>query len=179
MQLNKFLSELRLYICNEWITNLPSHTFRLWYYRKIMKFEIHEDVSIFMHCNFDAALGLTIGKGSVINARCKLDSRGEIKIGQKVSISQEVAILTADHDIDAQNFNGRTRKVIIEDFVWIGTRAIILPGVIIGKGAIVAAGAIVNKSVEPFTVVGGVPARFLKHRRQDIDYPTDYRRLFQ
>jgi len=144
-----------------------------------MKFDLREGVSIFMHCSFDAARGLTIGKDSVINTRCKLDTRGEIKIGQKVSISQEVAIITADHDVEAQDFNGRTRNVIIEDFAWIGTRAMILPGVIIGKGAIVAAGALVNKNVQPFTVVGGVPARFLKNRRMDIDYPTDYRRLFQ
>jgi acetyltransferase-like isoleucine patch superfamily enzyme len=144
-----------------------------------MKFDFSENSSIFMHCTFDAAKGLTIGKASVINAKCRLDTRGEIIIGNNVSISQEVLILTADHDVETPDFAGRSRKVVIEDFVWIGTRVMILPGVVIGKGAIIAAGAIVTRNVEPFTVVGGVPARILKGRRQDIDYPTKYRRLFQ
>jgi acetyltransferase-like isoleucine patch superfamily enzyme len=179
MRIRNILSELRLYICNEWITTIPSHTFRLWFYRKLMKFQIADEVSIFMHCSFDAAKGLTIGRGSVINAGCRLDSRGEIRIGNKVSISQQVIILTADHDVDARDFAGRNRKVVIEDLVWIGTRAILLPGVTIGKGAIIAAGAVVNKNVQPFTVVGGVPAKLLRDRRRDIEYPTKYRRLFQ
>jgi acetyltransferase-like isoleucine patch superfamily enzyme len=179
MGINKILSELRLYICNEWIATIPSHTFRLWYYRNIMKFQIAREISIFMHCTFDAAKGLTIGNGSVINAGCRLDSRGDIIIGSKVSISQQVIILTADHDVEAHDFAGRSRKVVIDDFVWIGTRAMILPGVTIGRGAIIAAGAVVNKNVQPFTIVGGVPAKLLKERRQDIEYPTKYRRLFQ
>jgi len=179
MRLNKFLSEFRLYICNEWITSFPSHTFRLWFYKKIMKFNLDENVSLFMHCSFDAAKGLTIGRDSVINKGCRLDTRGEIKIGQKVSISQEVVILTADHDADTQDFVGRTRKVVIEDFVWIGTRAMILPGVTIGKGAIIAAGTLVTKNVDSFAIVAGVPAKFIKNRRGDISYETLYRRLFQ
>ena len=132
-----------------------------------------------MHCTFDAARGLSIGKDSVINARCRLDTRGGIHIGNAVSISQEVIILTADHDADSTDFAGRNRKVVIEDYVWIGTRAMILPGVNIGRGAIVAAGAVVSKDVEPFTVVAGVPAQCIKKRRQDINYRINYHRLFQ
>ena len=132
-----------------------------------------------MHCSFDAAQGLTIGRDSVINKGCRLDTRGEIRIGEKVSISDEVVILTADHDVDSKNFVGRARKVVIEDFVWIGTRAMILPGVTIGKGAIIAAGTLVTKNVDSFAIVAGVPAKFIKNRRGDISYETLYRRLFQ
>src|SRR5450432_4231357 len=142
MQINKFFSEFRLYICNYWITIIPSHTFRLWFYRKIMKFDLNQNVTLFMNCSFDAAKGLTIGRNSVINRGCRLDTRGEIIIGQNVSISQQVVILTADHDADSQEFIGRKRKVVIEDLVWIGTNAMILPGVNIGMGAVVAAGAL-------------------------------------
>jgi acetyltransferase-like isoleucine patch superfamily enzyme len=179
MRPKKFLSELRLYICNEWIASFPSHTIRLWFYKKIMKFKINENVSLFMHCSFDAANGLTIGKDSVINKGCRLDTRGEIRIGQKVSISEQVIILTADHDVETKDFAGRSRKVIIEDYAWIGTSAMILPGVNIGRGAVIAAGSIVTKNVESFSVVGGVPARFIKKRRVDVSYDTLYRRLFQ
>lgn len=57
-----------------------------------------------------------------------------------------------------------TGKVVLEDDVWIGYRAIILPGVTIHKGAVVGAGAVVTKDVEPFAVVGGVPAKVIKYR---------------
>src|SRR5260221_345194 len=55
-------------------------------------------------------------------------------------------------------------KIVIEDDVWIGINAIILPKVTIGRGAIIAAGAVVTKDVEPYAVVGGVPARLIKYR---------------
>lgn len=54
--------------------------------------------------------------------------------------------------------------VIIEDDVWIGTRAIVLHGVTIGRGAVVAAGSVVTKSVPPYAIVGGVPARLIRFR---------------
>jgi acetyltransferase-like isoleucine patch superfamily enzyme len=174
-----FLSELRLYFCNEWVGKIPSHRIRLWFYRRVMKFDSKQQSCILMHCTFDAAKGLTVGKDSVINSRCRLDTRGGITIGNKVSISQEVIILTADHDVESTDFAGRNRQVVIEDFVWIGTRAIILPGVVVGRGAVVAAGAVVSKNVEPFTVVAGVPAQFIKKRRRDINYIVNYHRLFQ
>jgi maltose O-acetyltransferase len=56
------------------------------------------------------------------------------------------------------------KKVIIEDDVWIGRNAIIMPGIRIGKGSIIGAGSVVTKDVEPFSVVGGVPAKLIKKR---------------
>ncbi len=179
MKARGFFSELRLYFCNEWLNKIPSHTIRLWFYRRLMKFELNQQTYILMHCSFDAAKGLSIGRDSVINPRCKLDTRGGISIGNKVSISQEVIILTADHDVTSTDFAGRNRRVVIEDYVWIGTRAIILPGVVIGRGAVIAAGAVVTKDVEPFAIVAGVPAQFIRKRRQDINYIVNYHRLFQ
>lgn len=177
--LKSFFSELRLYICNEWIATFPSHVVRNFFYRKIMKFDIAEGSSIHMKCSFDCAANLTIGKDTVINPRCRLDNRGKIIIGQNVSISQEVIILTADHDVDTVDFAGRNLAVHIEDYVWIGTRALVLPGVRIGKGALIAAGALVTKDVMPYAVVAGVPARTIKTRRKDLNYDTKYTRLFQ
>jgi maltose O-acetyltransferase len=115
----------------------------------------------------------------VINANCRLDTRGAINIGNSVSISNEVMILTADHDMDDRSFIGRNRPVVIEDYAWIGSRAILLPGVTIGKGAVVAAGSVVAKDVSPYMVVGGVPAKVIRQRSQDLDYRHDYFRKFQ
>lgn len=179
MKIKEFVSELRLYLCNEWIAKFPSHTVRDFYYKKVMKFNIGRECSIHMSTSFDCAQNFSIGTNSVINPRCRMDNRGGISIGENVSISQEVIILTADHDVDAADFAGRNKSVRIEDYVWIGTRVTILPGVTLGKGALVAAGAVVTKDVIPYGIVAGVPAKVIKMRRTDLNYRTDYRRLFQ
>lgn len=173
------VSELRLYFVNEWVSNIPSHTFRNWVYRRIMGFNLSKRCAILMHCTFDCAKGLTVGEGSTINSKCRLDNRGGIQIGEKVSISQEVIVLTADHDLNSPDFEGRSREVVIEDYVWIGTRAIILPGCTLGKGAVIAAGAVVTKDVPPYAVVAGTPARVVKMRNKEMNYDPLYKRLFQ
>jgi acetyltransferase-like isoleucine patch superfamily enzyme len=177
--MKRVLSELRLYLCNHIIAHIPSHSIRLWFYRKIMKFQIGSGTSILMNCKFDAAGGLIIGDHSVINANCRLDTRGGLEISDNVSISENVHILSADHDMNSINFGGRKKKVKIRAFVWIGTRATILPGVDIGEGSVVAACALVSKSIDPFNVVAGIPAKVIKKRQRGINYTLNYRRLFQ
>jgi len=110
-----------------------------------------------------------------------MDTRGGIKIGNNVSISSDVVILTADHDMDNENMDGRNKGVIINDYVWIGTRATLLPGVNIGYGAVVATGAVVTKDVPPYGVAAGVPAKVIKYRNSNngFNYTANYRRLFQ
>lgn len=144
-----------------------------------MNFDIGFKSTILMKCSFDCSGGLSIGNHSVINSRCRIDPRGGIKIGNSVSISSDTTILTADHDIQSLRFTGRNRPVIIEDYVFIGTRAMILPGVTIHKGAVVAAGAIVTKDVEEYLIVAGIPAEQIGKRSTQLDYKVDYRRLFQ
>jgi len=146
-----------------------------------MKFSISKGSYVFMGCSFDCSENLYLGKNSVINAKCRIDTRGKVIIGENVSISNDVTILTADHDMNTYNLQGRIRDVKIGDYVWIGTRALIMPGVIVGKGAIVAAGSIVTKNVEPFQVVAGVPARTIRKRpaEKDFEYNASYKRLFQ
>lgn len=175
------ISEFRLYVCNKIISHIPSHHIRLWFYRNVMKFAIDKGSYVFMGCSFDCTKGISIKKHSVINAYCRLDARGGIDIGENVSISNGVIILTADHDMDTADMEGRKRKVTIEDYVWIGTRAMIMPGVTIQKGAVVAAGAVVTKDVASFDVVAGVPAKPIRKRfeRNDYSYNASYKRLFQ
>ena len=145
-----------------------------------MRFRIGTRSSVFMDCTFDASEGLRIGNDSVIGARCRIDSRGGIDIGNNVAIASDVIILTADHDIDSETFMGRQMRVSVEDYAWIGTRAIILPGVVISRGAVVGAGSVVTKNVGPFEFVAGMPARLIRERRQqEFSYSTGYKRLFQ
>ncbi|MEW6491547.1 MAG: acyltransferase [Cyanobacteriota bacterium] len=172
------LSEGLLYLTNHLINQIPLGFLRLNFYRKFLKFEIDSDSVIFMEAWFDTRKNLKLGKNSVINQKCRLDNRGGITIGENVSISAEVCILTADHDLQCCNFTGRTRPVYIEDYVFIGTRAMILPGVTLGKGCAVAAGAVVTKSVPPFTIVAGVPAKPIGKRPTELQYRLNYRRLF-
>ena len=176
-----FLSEFKLYLCNNIVSILPSHIFRIWFYSIFMKFKIGIGSSILMKCEFDSSGGLIIGVTSVINAGCRIDTRGGITIGNNVSISRSVNILTADHDMNDPSLSGRLKPVKICDYAWIGTGATIMPGVVIGRGAVVAAGAVVTRSVDAFNVVAGVPARVIKGRRSDVKYiyQASYRRLFQ
>ena len=143
-----------------------------------MKFKLGKQSTILMSCRFDASKTLSIGDYSVINGNCRLDTRGGITIGSCVSISDSVIILSADHDLDDRNFKSRTKEVIIHDYVWIGTRALILPGITIGKGAVIAAGSIVTKDVPPYSVVAGIPARLIKKRKEDLEYKPVYFRKF-
>ena len=99
-----------------------------------------------------------------MNRDCRLDVRGSLHIGENVSISPEVTVLTAAHGVDDPLFGVVLRRVVIEDHVWIGTRAMIMPGVTLGRGSVVAAGAVVTRSVAPLTVVAGVPARTVAER---------------
>jgi len=75
-----------------------------------------------------------------------------------------VQLLTGSHDVTSPHFDLVTKPILIHDNVWIATGAIILPGVIIGEGSVVAAGAVVSKNVDPWTIVGGNPAKFIKKR---------------
>ena len=176
--MQRFLSELRIYICNRWVSRLPSHTLRLLFYRHVMKYTIGKNSAIFLDCTFDCAKNFSLGKNSVINGKCRIDNKSSITIGENVSISQEVMILSADHDMDSPDFRGRERPVKIEDYVWVGSRAIILPGITVGKGAVVSAGPVVTKNVEPFSVVAGVPAKMKRTRKKGINYQLSYRRRF-
>jgi acetyltransferase-like isoleucine patch superfamily enzyme len=171
------LSELRLYLCNHFVLHIPSRRLRMAFYRKVMGFDIGRNSTVFLNCRFDCAKGLTIGAASVINQRCRLDSRGGITLGNNVSISEEVCVLTGDHDPKSVAFTGRTRPVVIEDYVFIGTRAMVLPGVTVRRGAIVGAGAVVSKDVEALSIVGGVPTRVIGTRHSDLAYEAEYSRF--
>jgi len=111
---------------------------------------------------------LTIGRHCHINERCFIQGA---TIGKHVLIAPNVSILNSIHnhsrtDIPIIHQGKRSNmNPIIENDVWIGRNAIILPGVKIGTGCIVGAGSVVTKDTEPFSIVGGVPAKLIKKRK--------------
>ncbi len=115
---------------------------------------------------------VALGHHVYINHHVELGSnKCGLIIGNFIQIAPYVCIMNEMHeysrtDIPMYEQKGLiTGRVIIEDDVWIGYGAIILPGVIIHKGSVVGAGAVVTKNVPPYTVVGGVPAKIIKHRK--------------
>ena len=173
-KIRSVLSCIRLYLCNHFIANIPFHCVRLGYYRFVMGFEIGNKSYVLLGTTFDSTSNLTIGTHSVINTSCRLDTRNQITIGNNVSISANVIILTEDHDPNSDSFETRKRPVSIGDNVFIGTRTIILPGVTVSEGAVIGAGSVVTRSVPAFTIVAGVPAATIALRRCTIDYEIDY-----
>lgn len=113
---------------------------------------------------------LIIGDNSAVGKRTEITlNGGKISIGNFVRIASNVFITNANHefseiDVPIMDQGIVTRDIIIEDDVWIGHGAIILPGIHIGKGAIIAAGAVVTKNVPGLTIVGGNPAQILRSR---------------
>ena len=163
-----------MFVTNRVIAHIPCHAFRLCYYRNVLNMSIGADTYIHMDAWFDTKGNVTLGANSVINEKCRIDNRATVSIGRNVSISAEVCILTADHDLQRTDFGSREKPVTINDYVFIGTRALILPGVVIGEGAAVAAGSVVTKSVAPYDVVAGVPAKTIGTRPRGFTYTICY-----
>lgn len=174
----RIISEFfRHYVTNHIISKIPSYTIRHWYYRNICRYHISRGASVHMGVFFTGRK-IKIGANTPIGRRSYIDGRAQLTIGENVSISPDVQIITAQHDINDPSFKLIKAPVTIEDYVWIGTRALILPGIHVGKGAVIAAGAVVTRDVPPFTVVGGVPAKPIKKRNQDLRYSTEWKKLF-
>ena len=112
-------------------------------------------------CYFFGA-DVTIGEESWINHRCYFDTRAHVEIGRSCDVGMEVMFCTSTHDVGpALKRAGRyrTAPITVGDGSWIGSRAVVLPGVTIGEGCIVGAGAVVNRDCEPHGMYAGVPAR--------------------
>jgi len=112
--------------------------------------------------------GLSIGDRSGAGINCELN--GPITIGRDVMMGPEVVVYTSGHEFNATDIPmmdqgpTETKPVVIGNDVWIGRRAIIMPGVTIGDGCVIGAGAVVTKDIPPYSVAVGVPAKVVKSR---------------
>ena len=165
---NAIIRELENYVLNHVIGCIPLHHVRRFFYR-VDGMKIGGGSTIHMGTIFYDPHNITVGRDTIIGEKAVLDGRAQLTIGDHVDIASEVMIYNSEHNMNTDNF-AKPEEVIIEpvvisDYVFIGPRAIILPGVTIGKGAVVGAGAVVTKSVEPFQIVGGVPAKVIGERK--------------
>lgn len=123
-----------------------------------------QDVAVFTPLYINCGKHITIGKNVFINFDCIFLALGGIAIEDDVLIGPKVSLITESHPLNPEERKGLAAKPIrIKKKAWIGANAVILPGVTIGENAVVAAGAVVSKDVPDNTVVGGIPARFIKN----------------
>lgn len=157
----------------KWISEIPSHHIRNFFYRHIYLIDMADKVVIYTGAEIRNPTSLKIGRGSIIGDNAILDAREGIEIGKNVCFASGVHIWTLQHDYRDPYFACNPEHcgpVKIKDRAWIGPRTIILHDVTIGEGAVVAAGAVVTKDVPPYTLVGGVPAKVIGKRPGSLKY---------
>ena len=123
--------------------------------------EVPEEVTILTPAQIDFPGQITFGKQVFINHSFTAMSIGGIEIGDNVQIGPHVTIVTDNHDLE-NRYVLKCRTVVIEDNVWIGAGASIMPGVRIGENAVIAGGSVVTKDVPANTVAGGNPAKAIR-----------------
>jgi len=173
-----YLLDLCLMLLNL-TTYIPLHSLRNWIWRL-------SGLTLGPHSTFHTGVRvydprhIVVGEGTIVGYGSFIDGRDKVEIGDHTDIASEVMIYSQEHDLTAPDFHAVEAPVSIGDYVFIGPRAIILPGVTIGNGAVVAAGAVVTKDVAPFDIVGGVPAKMIAQRKlKDPHYQLGRFKLFQ
>lgn len=159
-----------------------SHLYNLWYMLlellpfiiryplyKLMFAKLGMDVHIDFKTYFRFPKQISIGSHVSINRGCQFFAgfhakNATIIIHDHVAIGPEVVFFAAGHDYGDINLPDSGAPIVIHSYVWIGGRSTILQGVTIGEGAVVAAGSVVTKDVTPYTIVAGIPAKFIKTR---------------
>lgn len=180
MPLRSRLSGLRPppeYALNHIVNRIPLVDARMAAYERFgVRFKDRRTALIMLRSEVWSPRLLSIGAGVSIGRAVLLDARGGIDIGDGVNISSHVRFMTGKHLVDDPVFAHSYDPIVIGDHAWIALGATVLGGVTIGSGAVVAAGSVATADVEPYTVVGGVPARPIRKRESGpLDYLIDFR----
>ena len=154
---------------------IPTSVTRALFLRS-MGMTIGKDVAINHGIQVRLPHRITIGDDVFLAEDLILDGRGDLTVGSHSSFASRAQVWTAQHDWKSPDFAYVSAPVTIGSYCWIGPSAIVLPGVKIGDGAVVAAGSIVVADVDPWTLVGGNPARKLRDRPNVREYRLNPRR---
>jgi acetyltransferase-like isoleucine patch superfamily enzyme len=176
-KIKRFANAFLFYFNNHFISNLPSYALRHWYLKTFLGCSIGRDAAVHMGCFFTGR-NITIGNNTIINRKCYLDGRGTLVIGNNVSIAPESYILSMTHDSQSPDFTPETRTTRIDDYVWLGARVLVLPGIRLGDGCVIGAGSVVTGDVPAYTIAAGSPARKIGERNPNLVYAPKYRPLF-
>lgn len=145
--------------------------FRPWriFLLKLFGAKVRWSSNVLPSCRIWQPWKLTMGAYACLSADVDCYTVAPITLGDNATVSQGVKLCSAGHDITSKIMELMTAPIVVGSNAWVAGWSIILPGVTIGEGAVVAAGAVVTKDVEPWTVVGGNPAKFIKKRELKND----------
>lgn len=130
---------------------------------ELFGYEVPQSLRVFPPFYTDFGRNIFVGEGVFINACCHFQDHGGVTVGDGCQIGHNVVFATLNHGLSAEDRkNTYPASIILGKNVWVGSNSTILQGVTIGDNAIIAAGAVVSKDVPANTIVGGVPAKFIK-----------------
>jgi acetyltransferase-like isoleucine patch superfamily enzyme len=161
------------YATNHLVTRIPSDAIRHAWYHRVLGWYLGPNAAICTGQQVQVkqvrASGrrVSIGAGTVIDHDCLLSTTGGLLIGEHVCISAGVWLVTGNRDLNDPRFAETYQPIVIDDYAWIGPRAMVLGGITIGRRAIIQAGAVVTQDVEPNRVVAGVPATVVGMRARE------------
>lgn len=131
---------------------------------EIMGYTVPDTLRVFPPFYTDFGKNIHIGENVFINACCHFQDHGGVTLGDGCQIGHNVVFATLNHGIEPENRRFTyPAPIVLGRNVWVGSNSTILQGVTIGDNSVVAAGAVVTKDVPADTIVGGVPARVIKH----------------
>lgn len=172
-----FLIDVQTLVLNYFVTWIPC-----WTIRKpllmLAGIKIGKGSRVLMGTQFQGAGKIRIGCHSYINSRCHLDGRGGLQIGNNVNISNYSKIITASHDMHSACFAYRTGEVVIKDYCWLGTGAVVLDRTVLEEGCVVSANSVIKGNTTRMGVYAGVPAELVKLRDLKGEYDVSWKPFF-
>lgn len=154
---------------NSVVNKLPSRHLRKWFYQ-LLGAKLGKGTFLCRRAEVLLPMGLSMADRVSVGWFAELDARGGISIGYDTNISSHVKLITGSHDVDDPEYTADFRPITVGHHCWLGTGAMVLQGVNIGDGAVVAAGSVVTKDIPPYEIWGGVPARFIRKRPENMEY---------
>lgn len=176
-RIKSFFICLQKFLLDCIIGHIPCWSLRKLCY-KLAGIKIGKGSRILMGAKIQGPRGIRIGSHTYINYGCHLDGRGGVTIGNNVNVSNYSVIISASHDMKSDKFAYREGSVEIQDYCWLGTRAIVLDKSVLSEGCVLSAGSVFKGVSKHNGVYVGVPAKYVKDRELQGKYDVDWRPFF-